>query len=326
MGLSYHIFRHYFPEFVAAKSIRRFPSTSGIVLMYHEVLPDYISLPAWTILRESAFRWQMTYLSTHFDVISIDHALERVAGKHDAKRPFAVVTFDDGYQGNFSTVLPIMEAMGLQFTVYCATKAIVEKRQYWYDRIIDLLHIHDHVHVTLVLNAQPQHFTIPRSGENRRWIKVQKILNHLKLMPPEDREEAVTNIASKFGRTKSPLKMLSEDELRRLAASTCVTIGCHTHGHELLDQLGTREINETLSLANEHIRRITGTYPRHFAYPNGNYNKSVLDVVRRSGFVTAVSTSPGFWSGMPCIMQIPRIGIGRFDTKGCFMARVSGYL
>jgi len=326
VGLKSRLFKHYFPEVLAAGAFYRMPPSSGIVLMYHEVLPDDISLPAWTIVRESNFRCQMSYLRAHFDVVSIDHALERVGGKHNAKRPFAVVTFDDGYQGNFSTVLPIMEAMGLPFTVYVATKAIVEKELYWYDRIINLLNVQEDVQLKLIWNDHSAYFSIPQRGENRRWREVQKLLNRLKLMALEEREKNVRNIAGKFSGIESPLKMLSEVELQRLADSSNVTIGCHTHTHELLDQLEPIDVRETLHIANKHITELTGCPPRHFAYPNGNFNDCVLNLVREAKYASAVTTLPGIWSHKDNRLIIPRIGIGRFDSMGLFKARVSGYL
>jgi len=326
VGLKHRLSRFYFPEFLAVHAIRQVSPFSGIVLMYHEVLPDDFALPAWTVVRESDFRWQMSYLRSHFDVISLDQALARVEGKGTATRPFAVITFDDGYKGNFSTALPIMEGMGLPLTVYIATKAIIENGLYWYDRIINLLNSKEKFSVAINHDGHPEYFTIPRYGENRRWIAVQKVLNRLKQMAPSEREKTVASIASGISVTGPSLKMLNLEEVISLANSTCVTIGCHTHGHELLDQLSMEEVHAALDVANEHIRRITGKLPRHFAYPNGNFNKDVLDVVRSKGFESAVTTSPGLWSEFPRRMLIPRIGIGRFDGSSCFKAKVSGVI
>jgi len=122
------------------------------------------------------------------------------------------------------------------------------------------------------------------------------------------------------------LGMLSPEDLRNIAGSNLATIGCHTHGHELLDQLEPQEIRDTINLACEHITYITGAPPRHFAYPNGNFNELVIGQVREAGFETAVTTIHGFWSGGNSCLKIPRIAIGRFDTMGCFKARASGYI
>lgn len=326
MGIKTRISRHFFPDAVAAAAIRRFPPASGLVLMYHEVLPDDIALPAWTVVRESDFHQQMQCLATHFDVVSLDEAVDRVSGKAASTRPFAVVTFDDGYQGNARTVLPIMERMGLPFTVYAATRAIVENDLYWYDRIISALAFNREIRVTVKVDGTPESYTIPSSGEDGRWVHVQRLLSRMKLMPAAERDAAASEIAADLSLSDSPLKMLTEEELRLLSASSCVTIGCHTHGHELLDRISPREAGETLRLSSDLLTRITGTHPRHFAYPNGNVNQVVRGIVQQSGFETAVTTASGLWSGEVSMMEIPRVGVGRFETITSFKALISRWV
>jgi peptidoglycan/xylan/chitin deacetylase (PgdA/CDA1 family) len=295
--------------------------------MYHEVLPDDITLPAWTIIRESDFRWQMRYLEAHFDVITIDQALKRFHGNIPSRKPFAIVTFDDGYSGNRDTVLPLMESMGLPFTLYVATKAIVEQSLYWYDRVISLLDSQEDVQVNITLGERTETFRIPwRGRENDRWQAMEHLLTRLKQIMPEERDKIVRFILDNSGGGKSLLKMLTPENLNQLSTSDCVTIGSHTHGHELLDQLDLPEILQTLQTANQHIIRMTGFLPKHFAYPNGNFNERVIDQVKKMGFETAVTTIPGMWSYSNCRLEIPRLGIGRFETKDSFRARLSGYL
>ncbi|KAB0666488.1 polysaccharide deacetylase family protein [Oryzomonas japonica] len=327
MGLKNRLFRYFFPEIVAKCAISRMSPSSGVVLMYHEVLPDDFKLPAWTVVRESDFRWQMIFLKTHFDVVSMDHALDRITGKTDSHRPFAVVTFDDGYKGNIDVVLPLMESMGLPFTVFIATQAVVDQKQYWYDRIINLLDVPRDIHVCLTLNGQNERYKISHlASEQCRWQQVQGILSRLKLMAPPDRDKNVESILEPYADVGASLQMLTPEESRRLAASACVTVGSHTHGHELLDQLTPQEVQGSLRTAHLEITRMTGLPPRHFAYPNGNLNSCVKEQVHLAGYETAVTTTPGIWSAQNCLLEIPRISVGRFETRGSFRSRVSGYL
>lgn len=327
MGIKSRLFNYYFPEVLAARAIRNMPSSSGIVLMYHEVLPDDVNLPAWTIVHESDFIWQMRYLQSHFDVVTMDEALKRVSGASQAKRPFAVVTFDDGYKGNLDVVLPVMESMELPFLVYVATQAIIENNLYWYDQIINLLDVKEDIFVSLELNGKQEEFKIPHHApDNVRWVEMQRLLSGLKLMTPLDRDLTVERIISGKKNASPILHMVTELDLKRLSKSNYVTIGAHTHRHELLDQLTPAEVIETLQMSNAHITRITGVAPHHFAFPNGNYNKDVVELIQKAGYESAVTTVSGFWSDKDTVMMIPRFGVGRFETKGQFKARVSGYL
>ncbi|MBK8508723.1 MAG: polysaccharide deacetylase family protein [Candidatus Competibacteraceae bacterium] len=301
--------------------------------MYHEVLPDEVNLPAWTVVKESVFRWQMSYLQKNFDIVSIDEALKRINQKNlNIKRPFAVITFDDGYRGNFDIVLPIMELMGLPFTIYVATKAIVEENLYWYDQIINLIYSKKNVGLNIDVDGKLKIFKIPKTTSTiRRWRHIQYLLTQLKQRCPEDRDKLVCAILEKFSLDensgeKTCLKMLSSNQLYQLSMSDCVTIGSHTHGHELLDQLKPVEIKNTIQTANFYIKKITGNSPKHFAYPNGNLSKEVINNINMLGFETAMATLGGTWSAYSNLLAIPRIGIGGFDTNSQFKAKIAGYL
>ena len=329
MGIRNRLISGFLPQAIASQTMRRLAAKGGIVLMYHEVLPNACSLPAWTVVRESDFRWQMAYLCTHFDILTMDQAMARLASGRQEKRPFAVITFDDGYRGNVHTVLPVMASMGMPFLVYVATKAIVEGQLYWHDRLINLLcaSVTQEVMVRLPDGRQLR-FVIPsgRYSENRRWLAMQQLLGFLKTREPGERRKLVVDILEQFPETGSELAMLHPDELRRLAAADGVTIAAHPHGHELLIQLQPEEMLTTLRTANEVIAGLTGYAPRHFAYPNGDLNQQVMQQVQNSGYVTAVTTREGIWSAAGGLYEIPRISVGRFDSKNRFRALVSGWL
>lgn len=327
VGIKSRFFKYGFSERMASAAILSMPVSSGVVLMYHEVLPDYCKLPIWMVIRESEFRWQMQYLQNHFDVVTMDQALNRILRNDSTNKPFASVTFDDGYKGNLKTVLPIMESMGLPFVVYVATAGVVDQKVLWHDKIISLLTARRELNADVELHGYLTHFTLPSHGsEYRRWKRIQKVLTWLKTMPPVERDKIVNRILSEFGEADSVLAMLSITDLQELGRSDCVTVGSHTHGHELLDQLEPQDIVETLQTAHDDIAKITGRQPRHFAFPNGNFNEFVLDRLREMGYLTAVTTLPGRWTADVSQFQIPRLGIGRFDTRGQFKARLAGFL
>lgn len=329
MGVKSRLCSRCFPQALASFGIRRLAAAGGIVLMYHEVLPDTCLLPAWTVVRESDFRWQMEYLHQYFDVLSMDAAVARLAGGHHAERPFAVVTFDDGYSGNAQTVLPIMESMGLPFVVYVATQTLLENTLYWYDKVINLLESKKEQEVRVRLqNGGQQRFFLPsdRASENRRWTAMQQLLSFLKQQQPDERQQLVEEIVAEAVHFEPVLAMLTTAQLKRLAASSCVTIGSHTHGHELLIQLQPEEIGATVQTANRLLSEIIGDPPAHFAYPNGDYNELVVEQIKKAGYSTAVTTTGGIWSAHNSLYKIPRVGIGRFDSRARFRALVSGYL
>jgi len=327
LGFKHRIFRYWFPDSIAAAAIRRLPSSVGVVLMYHEVLPDDVDIPAWTVVRESDFRLQMNFLRQHFDVVSMDKALERISGQDVGRKPFAVVTFDDGYRGNLTTVLPIMQELNLPFCIYVATAAVEGKELFWHDKIISLLNAPDDLDIHLTRDGQPNHFRLKRKGsDRRRWRQVQNLLTWLKQVEPAEREDYVQTIVNEFGPVESPVKMLCEEDLHQLAASDLVTLGSHTHGHELLDQLDPIAVKASLQTASEILVKVTGQQAKHFSYPNGNFSHDLMEEVCQAGYASAVTTQGHHWTSNDAAMAVPRISVGRFDTERQFKASVAGYL
>jgi hypothetical protein len=98
---------------------RFFPQKLTIVT-YHAVVRAPLKIYDWCFLDESSFRNQMIYLKKHFNVLPLSTAVE--AMKLDAiDHPTAVITFDDGYQNNYSVAFPILRELALPATIFLTT-------------------------------------------------------------------------------------------------------------------------------------------------------------------------------------------------------------
>jgi peptidoglycan/xylan/chitin deacetylase (PgdA/CDA1 family) len=317
------LFRHFAVEPVLGFARARLRGCV-VSLMYHEVLPDRDPREAWTVVRESRFHAQMHYLKQHFDVLCIDEALERM--RHGGgSRPMALVTFDDGYQGNRGIAWPIVEELKLPITIFVATSSVQTQTPYWYDRVIVELLGNAPMKVDLRargLGAYP----IPgwRRGESR-WNRIQRVLADLKRLSPEDRAHAVEDLLQQtHGSGTQPLELLSIDDIRSMAKSKYVMFGAHSHDHENLTQLEPVDVRKSVLQSKSLLEDWTGGTVRHFAYPFGAFNPEVARIVQECGFVSSQATTPGFWRRGGPVFAIPRVGIGRFESFRWFKARISG--
>lgn len=76
--------------------------------------------------------------------------------------------------------------------------------------------------------------------------------------------------------------------LADLASSDLVTIGNHTHRHQLLDRLDPSAIDEELDRANDLLAEHLGDTPTHFAYPKAVAGSAAAEEAVRTRFRTAV--------------------------------------
>lgn len=88
------------------------------VLLYHSVdrSGSVISISP------ERFRDQMRYLKeAGYETISLNNYLDYVSGRQQPGGKKVVITFDDGFQNNYTVAFPVLKALGLTATVFLAT-------------------------------------------------------------------------------------------------------------------------------------------------------------------------------------------------------------
>lgn len=310
--------------------LRRAIRANVIVLMYHEVAEDSNSLDAWTVVRKSDFVRQMEYLTEYYNVIPISEAVARMGSDKPStnEQPAAVITFDDGYSGNRNVVLPIISSMNIPVTVFVATRAVQEGILYWYDRIICALEGMDVGILDLAeysLGVYPVNMT--KGATN--WMERGRLLEDLKKLSPELREKVVEAILNKLEIDNSRpcgLSFMTISELREMAQAPLVTIGAHSHCHNLLDQLTPEKVSDSVGKSKASLESWIGRPVEYLAYPNGNYNDMVIEAIRGTGFSHAFTTVAKPWGRNESNFTLPRIGIGRYDSMKLFKTKLAGGL
>ena len=324
MGIRHRLASAYFPRRLERRLLGRRP-VGASVLMYHEVLPDSVDLPYWSVVRESTFRRQIEYLKAHYQVLPLDELLARLrepAAVSDAGPPMAAITFDDGYAGNLACAAPILRTLDLPYTVYIASAQVEQGGLHWYDRVILGLLARGRRPIRIPTSAGTIKYSPRVFLQDRRWAAIQTVLTQLKALP--EPEHLAIAAALQADHMPQSLRMLAPDEVRRLSEEPGATIGCHTHGHELLDTIPLEDARRSIMQCQEKLTEWSGRPAKHFSYPNGNYSDAVTKLVGDLGFASAVTTENAIWTPGMDRLRIPRIGIGRFDNLHLFRAKVAG--
>jgi peptidoglycan/xylan/chitin deacetylase (PgdA/CDA1 family) len=116
---------------------------------------------------------------------------------------------------------------------------------------------------------------------------------------------------------------LSDDQVREMLASGLVELGSHSMTHanflHLDDGVAERELRESKLRLEENF----GVRVRSFAWPFGLFRPSQVELVRRAGYASCVTTcegidSPQHWDPM----QLRRIKISGRDKRLAFLLRM----
>lgn len=299
-----------------------------LVLMYHELADDGDDIEAWTVVRKSSFVEQVGYLQDIFDIVSLEHAIERLPFGGDSDRPMAVITFDDGSHGNYDVLLPAVESLCVPVSIFLATGAIETQTPYWFDRLITTLQS-DALIAVSIDGCGDGWYEINRRRGPRNWNEIERLLVDLKRLNPDAREEIVDQIVSQLPqppRSRYKLRPFSVEQVRVLARHPLIHLGAHSHCHNILVQLNEVQIDASVRRCKQLIRQWTGSWPKYFCYPNGDYDERVAVAVRRHGFRCGLATIPKPWEKTDSLFAIPRIGVGRYDSLDRFRIKLLGGL
>lgn len=281
------------------------PARRGLlVLTYHRVLqrPDPM-LPGE--VDAAAFRWQLTFLARHFQLLTLREALDQLYSG-SLRRLTAVVTFDDGYANNAEVALPIMRSLGVPGTFFVAS-GFLDGGRMWNDSVIES--VRQAPGDALDLSA----FGLGRQsllGPGARAAIAARLLNALKYLPPDERDDRVAEVSRLAAATLPGDVMMTRTQVRELHEAG-MEIGGHTVSHPILSEVDDARAAEEIAANAADIALITGAAPQSFAYPNGIPGRDFLPVHRQmvadTGYRYAVTTAWGRADARMDPLLVPRI-------------------
>jgi len=109
-----------------------------------------------------------------------------------------------------------------------------------------------------------------------------------------------------------------------MAANGLIEFGSHTHSHEILTQLKPEELRETVKSSIELISNLTGKRVQYFSYPNGKFSNETINVLKQFNLKAAFTTIKGSWDTDSTPYEIPRLGIGGYDSIEVYAGSLSG--
>ena len=186
--------------------------------------------------------------------------------------PPPVITFDDGYADNLLQALPILEKFDLPAHFFIASGKLGAEEEWWWD-------------------ALDQLFKFPSAGPNNYW----DTYTHLRSLSSSLREQQLNRLFEEASRKRvlrADRRMMTPNELSRLAASTLAEIGAHTISHPVLASLNLEEQSAEVNGSKRQVEEIIGKTLTCFAYPNGmeeDFTLETIDIVKRAGFNSAYS-------------------------------------
>ncbi len=209
---------------------------------------------------------------------------------------YAHVTFDDGYYNNVD-ILSLLEEYDIPAEIFVTTSNIRKNQKYWWDVV---------------------YVQMRRVGKNDSEIA--DMIANLKRLSYQKIEEHLSQIFGKnaFVPVSDQDRPLTPSELRSLAKERLISIGNHTRDHMLLAGCSAQVVEEQITTAQEEIKEMTGKMPVIFAYPNGSYSDTAIQVLDQLGFELGFSSDLRVNHLSRDVEGKNRLALGRFSFFSTF--------
>ena len=282
-----------------------------------EITPEFLEFVLLELQRES------------FDLISLDAVPERLQAHGPADRPFAVLTFDDGYRDNVEHAWPVLRRHNAPWTIFITTAFPDGNGRLWW---LELEHVISRLDM-VSLSVGRHHIALSTRTAVEKLFAFELIHQRLRAAPKHEVESATASLAALAGIDARGLVRdlcLGWDEIRDLAREPDVCIGAHSISHPVLVNCdlvtAMREIQEGKARLERCLRKPV----RHLAYPFGDsasVSAREVELARQAGYWTAVTTRPGhlFRGHSSHLHELPRVSLnGLFQNKTAFRSLLSG--
>lgn len=304
----------------------------GLVLMFHRVRPsqkvEFAPNCALEITPEFLDAVLTELRREGFDVVPVAAIPDRLRGDR-RDRPFAALTFDDGYRDNVQHAWPILKRHAMPWTIFVTVEFADGRGSLWWLELEEAIARLDRV--TLSGDSRPASLSTRSAREKQAAFDA--IYRDLRAGPQRRLRAVLADLTAQAGIASTRIAAdhcLSWDELRALARDPDVTIGAHTLSHPLLAQLDKTAAAREIAEGKAVLERRLGRPIRHLAYPFGDRAAAgarEFGLSRQAGFATAMTSRPGhlFSAHAAHLTALPRVSInGLFQSTRALRVLLSG--
>ncbi len=282
------------------------------VLCYHRVAPlGKNRQPSNLIVPPTVFEKHLSFLSSRFSVVSMDHILEGIERRSPVKNCIAI-TFDDGYADFKTFALPILRKLNLPATVYLCSDFLDERGFLWWDLLDEIVSCSKE----LRFSWQGKKYFFSIRGEKKnvynqiRPLFLNSDATSQALLADRLIKASAINISS-----KNTAKMMTWVDIEEFKEDPIISLGGHTKSHCALSKQAKGDVRQEMTASKFALEAFLGYPVRHFAYPFGTLNEAAereYHLAREVGFSSGVTLEKGHVN----YETVDRFSIPRFHVPG----------
>lgn len=274
-----------------------------VILMYHGLTANHGALENYhgKNLHILTFIQHLKHLRANYNVISLKQLTDCVRTRKPLPPNSVVITFDDGYESNYTLGFPALKEYGFPASIYLTTDFIEQRQFIWASRIEYALLNTRGKQIRLIINDQE--VVLDTDSLETKKLSIDTIKKRFRDLTQPVRLKTVHELERRCGHelrfhpmTPAVYRPLSWGQIKEMSASGLIAFGSHTVSHPFLAQCTTDELNHEIVHSKTVIEEQLGSACEEFCYPYGdesafnNYTHQALD---QAGYTCALTTVQG---------------------------------
>ena len=288
---------------------------TGAILMFHHVRParDQAFQPNRLLEIVPGFLDAAigSLRASGSDIVTMDEAARRL--READRRPFVVLTFDDGFRDNRDWALPVLEKHSAPAIVYVTTGFADRTARLWWVELE--AGIRKASEIRLVIDGQ--RFEMPARTASEKQAAFDALYWRLRNGTEAQLLQVIADLCDANGVDRVALVedlCLDWDEIVTLAAHPLISIGAHTMSHAMLAKHDEALVRSELAGARLQLEARLDRPVRHLAYPVGDRTSAAareFGLAAETGYITGVTTRPGliFPAHVEHLVALPRVSV-----------------
>lgn len=277
------------------------------ILLFHRVTT--IRDKMWDPMDPALFERILQFVQKKFNTLSLDELLFNTP--QYSSKPFAAITFDDGYKDFIQYSIPLLNKYSLPASMFIVTDCIDKGEPTW-------TYILDYVFEnTKKLSINDFNFpSLNKDFTKTKWLNDadrisygKKLKQYLKWIPSKVRNAVIEMILLNFNDVKLPGEMmLTWDDIKQIK-SAGFGIGSHSITHVTLATVeNDDELKYELTGSKKIIKERADIDAEIISYPCGNYDERVKRFSKEAGYAVGLAVDRKLYDRQKNdLFEVPRI-------------------
>lgn len=308
-------------------------SNTIISVMYHYVREYKTSkFKNINFLQYKNFIQQINYFKKKFNIISINEILNLSRDKKSYKKPFLLMTFDDGYLDHYKYVTPTLIENKIKGLFFLPSKIFyknsildVNKIQFILSKVKDKNELFDEIKKILLedykinINQVLKKRIIKSRFDKIKILVLKRLLQHQ--LPKKIRIELINILFKKYV-TKDSKDFKKKLYLNKKHVNEMINFGMnfgsHSENHEWMEFLTSKEQKDEVLKSKKFFNKNFKSKEnfKTFCYPYGSYNQETIKILKKNNYDMAFTTIPKSFvrNKISNIFEFPRYDTNDFKV------------